>query len=767
MLVQSGCSQSSVGPIIQKVCLMIGIPATRCMSERTVQRAILEAGVAAKPQLAHEICGTKSLTISSDGTSNRHIDYVSRHIALKVPSYSDGTPKIVNRLLGVESAKNHTSETQLEGLKKVVDDMSNLYEASPLSKRHGNVLTPLTFTRKAKGMSGDHSADQKKLFTLFLGWKHDNLLVELGEDAIVEPRLADLVAAARSKVLVEMMDEAGGMDAWHELSVSEQESREAAKKFDLVRVLGQGVYSVLTEEQKRELDFCVRGGCCMHKELNSVKRGNTAMMSHWAEIRVEPPVLLANRDNSVTLQNTQSSRPDHDGTLTAAEQRALNVSARGGVKVCSLAGAIFNHKDDKKGQQDTYRWYMERARRDSTTRNSDSPHPRHSFLTTFPDTSNTRYHSYVDAAVVILMEYDFILEFMEWVRLLKEKSVLNHMEKNLVTGLLCWKTMTENSVLVFYGVAITYPYAAAVRGPGTENLNVLELGGLHERVISHIHCIINNPDLLISSHASYKDGTLDGKPWRKPEALAAVHRYAEKMPYLREMLLAFFKGTVPVWGRFTEEYAVGGTIYQATPKERDAAWMPSTNDANEGSLGTFRLHARHKPRTSMHQYNALAQVRRNDTEAFMETTYTEQDEHFGMKVARAMDSAGLEKQRRNEIIEHHESEVLSKRRRIERRNELAAKHAEKLSSANLVLLDEDGLMKLTKDQLGIQLDLHRERDPSVPKKGSRSKAQLVAAVLAAIVSMPRIPDVTDCISLQQDAGNRCDEFDEGDSGDET
>ena len=38
--------------------------------------------------------------------------------------------------------------------------------------------------------------------------------------------------------------------------------------------------------------------------------------------------------------------------------------------------------------------------------------------------------------------------------------------------------------------------------------------------------------------------------------------------------------------RFTSEYAPGGLIDEATEEEKNHAWMPLTNDVNEGALGS-------------------------------------------------------------------------------------------------------------------------------------------------------------------------------------
>lgn len=72
------------------------------------------------------------------------------------------------------------------------------------------------------------------------------------------------------------------------------------------------------------------------------------MMAWWGENKVVGPVKLMNRDN------TAAATAGGSACTWAAE-----VSQGGAVKLTSLAGALLNHKDDKKGQHDTYRFYME------------------------------------------------------------------------------------------------------------------------------------------------------------------------------------------------------------------------------------------------------------------------------------------------------------------------------------------------------------------------------------------------------------------------
>ena len=60
------------------------------------------------------------------------------------------------------------------------------------------------------------------------------------------------------------------------------------------------------------------------------------------------------------------------------------------------------------------------------------------------------------------------------------------------------------------------------------------------------------------------------------------------LPYLKELLIANFTGADETWTCFTSEFSPGGLIDAATTEERNLAWMPATNDENEGALGSFR-----------------------------------------------------------------------------------------------------------------------------------------------------------------------------------
>ena len=76
-----------------------------------------------------------------------------------------------------------------------------------------------------------------------------------------------------------------------------------------------------------------------------MRGGYATIMKWWNENKIEPPILLANRDNAAVIKVLESGS---DNVATPAQQRAFEMTSRGGVKTTQLAGAIFNHKDDKK-----------------------------------------------------------------------------------------------------------------------------------------------------------------------------------------------------------------------------------------------------------------------------------------------------------------------------------------------------------------------------------------------------------------------------------
>jgi len=92
---------------------------------------------------------------------------------------------------------------------------------------------------------------------------------------------------------------------------------------------------------------------------------------------------------------------------------------------------------------------------------------------------------------------------------------------------------------------------------------------------------------------------------------------ASSLPHLREALVLFLEGALETWIHFSAEFADNGKIAQADAKQRHRAWMPTTNDHNEGALGAFRVSKRKAPNMTLETHNAQKMLKQNDTEDFI------------------------------------------------------------------------------------------------------------------------------------------------------
>ncbi|OJT11000.1 hypothetical protein TRAPUB_12483, partial [Trametes pubescens] len=377
-LVQLGLKVDQVNGAITAISRAAGTTVKGSFSERSVGRMVIEGGLAAQAQIADAIARAKSITVSGDGTTNRNINFDSRHIHTH-----DGTAH-TTYFMGIHSAPNHTSETQLAGWKGLAKQYFDVYNESPRGK--ANPQDPRSFPAKITGVLTDHAADQHLLSNILQGWKINTDRELHGEQALASltpgellPTLAEETASA--------VERAGGAEAWAQLTLEELEQRNHELQKTIINRLGEEAYQALPDTNKQFIDLFVHAGCCMHKELNTVKGGNTRMMAYWKSAGLEPPILLMNKANNAAATTGASAR-----------DQAAASSCGGGVKLAELAGTLFNNKDNKKGQHDTMRYYFEAMVGERIN---------------FPDTSNTRYQSYCKAAGELLVHLLHYVSFIE------------------------------------------------------------------------------------------------------------------------------------------------------------------------------------------------------------------------------------------------------------------------------------------------------------------------------------------------------------------
>jgi hypothetical protein len=621
----------------------------------------------------------------SDSTSHKHIEYESRAIALKVIDYSSGDQHAAwtLRTLGIGTSVNHSSQTQVNGLKDRLNQLAVVFNDSPLAKRENLRFIPDDFAYKLIGTSGDHAADQKKSHEILRVWKMDVIMLRLGEEAVyhmgAERVMTFLIPRKASQI-----EEAGGREAWDKLS----EAEKVCADTEIIKALGKLVFDGLPKTEQDQLTLFIRTGCCMHKDLNAVKGGDKAMQKMWKTLNKTPPIILANKDNAAVLAASNRSDP------SPMERRAEEISKRGGSHATALGGMICRHKDKKKGQQDTYSWFME------TTVGHPVP---------YPDVCNTRYGTHGQAAGTIIAYHEHFVSFMEFIRDSKDKIGLTNIELNFLKAITNKETLTELCALALYNILISRPFMQYVR----LHENLLDLGPFFQQKVKLLESISQNPMLWIGTEFSYETCSLRGSEvdeWAK-KVVNTVHGLASDLPDLEDAVAAFVTGAMNTFTeRFNDEFRDGGDIDKLTDFERDLLYFPSCNDINEGGLGSWRIEQRRWPAGTLHKFRAAYTSAQNNTESFIKHKLTkEEDMQYLRRVARERDGGGTQRVLKEEQMKADKGKMRENRQKEASRQELSDRRAAKITETgkSLILLESD-VDSLLVDELNRQLDYHRE-----------------------------------------------------------
>ena len=615
------------------------------------------------------------------------------------------TKKHVTCFLGIDASVDGSSEQAIKDYDRMFERVFKIFNNSPLGKKNGNVMRLVELYRKLAGAHGDHCKKEKKDAEELKKKKHAAVYQTIGEDAILEQSNDELVPVfleANKK----MIQAAGGQEAWDLLSEDDRSLRTSNMMEGLVIKLGEEVYNSMSEDEKRILKLFIWVGCGCHKDLNTVQGGYAELLKCYAVLGIPHPVLLPNRDNAAVIKDIASV----EDAQTEAEARAFEKTDRGAIKAAQLAGAILNNKNDKRGHHDTFRfWWKDKVGTDFT----------------FPDTSNNRFQSYCEAAAALLLHLDKFIEFLTYVKEKKDAARFSKMEENLWNALHCPVTKTEMAVLALYAQAVSHPYLKAIRSD--PDINMLDLGPLHHKIASFMKRIIEDPSFLLGDNATYEMGTADGKEWHSKSVIDIINQMKPSLPHLETLLVAFFRGALVTWRIFTSEFAPGGLIDEATAEEKDLAWMPATNDVNEGALGAFRVLMRRQPQLTLLHYNALAMFDKNKTQDFIDKFFTNPDHKYTHKLAR--ESSGEEARRKKELIAAAEKKIQLKKEKQQKRQEKTAEKAVRVSNIELIfdLSKVDGLKgKILHDQLDA---FKAAKGPNTGKLNSRAKVGSIREAL--------------------------------------
>jgi len=618
----------------------------------------------------------QGLTLSADGTGHKNLNYNSRHANYLVTN-KDGDKVHVTRFLGLQTSLDGSSEQAVKDWDDELQNITDIFNDSPLAQESGSVLRLVEIFVRLTGMSSDHCGKEKKDFKLMGEKKTAAVEQVLGEKRIVDDSTDELMPHF-VRANQEMLNEIGGEVAWNALDEAAQRELKSAMFQKLTADLGKDAFGKLSDQEKALFKLFIWVGCGCHKDLNTVLGGYIALSKFWEENGLEPPILLPNKFNAAVINDNIHEGGNNDASSTAA-RRAIQNSSRGAIKATKLAGDILNNKNDKSGHHDQFRlWWKKKVGTDFT----------------FPDTSNTRFQSHCQAAAALIMYHDYFVEYLEYAKLRKDKMQFNHMEQNLWNALHDIPTQTEFAVLALYSQAVSHPYMKEIRGDPA--LNALYLGPLNKKINSFMDRIIEDPTFLVGENVSYKTGTFDGTPWNSEEVVEKINKLAPNFPHLKPALSAFFKGAQETWKRFTSEYAPGGLIDEATEEEKDRAWMPTTNDVNEGALGSFRVMMRRQPQLTLLQYNARAMFSRNNTAEFMEEKFSDNTHQYIRELAH--EKPTKEKERKAVIVQHTEEKIevkeTKKRNRVVKANQLA----DRIAKIELIF-DKGKIDKLKADNL--------------------------------------------------------------------
>ncbi|KAF8146326.1 hypothetical protein K438DRAFT_1990862 [Mycena galopus ATCC 62051] len=700
------------------------------MNRRTVGRVITEAGIKVRLQLGHELARAKALCLSSDGTSDRNIKYEARHITYTAPTYSNdpSAPQeaVATRLVEVDHALDHTAQSQFDGWDITNAKLVDVYINSPLGRRdklEGYAYEADDLWRKTVAYNSDHAADVVLVAQKTKERKQDVLERDLGQEQLRNMSETEAEDALWD-VVREICDDPDALDR---SSIPPELRVEALQS--LARHLGATAFEALPEDRQQILSRMIRAGCCKHKDHNCTKAGMAGMQAAWEAHGFTPPILLANKDNAATIALG-------DEADSAAVERAVKASQRGGYKVVSLCGDLFRHKDTKRGHQDLHRLYFSKVKYNATGEHS---------TVKFPDTSNNRYNTHLHGGGELLTYLPEYIDFFNIIRDTKHISGLNHMEENALMGLRNDETICELVVMTVYKNAVPDPYFKLVSRPG---VNHIDLGPLHVQIAEHIEKLISNTDLLLDPLSLPEDATLDGEGFSDQFAMDSAHywlaTHPDHLPVVEKLLVAFLEATLPAWNRFSREFHEGSAIDTLTPAEKLLISIPPTNDANESILGGWRVYSRTRGGTVKH-FSAGAAYQRNNTQAFTDAKLnTEEDALYVMRLARIEDASGAMRKFRDDLLAFKTRVAEETRRREAEKQAEAAAELQRLQSI-VVITDAAELGKLPVKQskkkqgcatLREQLDVRRElwKDEILVKtllKNISKKADMVAAILAA------------------------------------
>lgn len=362
----------------------------------------------------------------------------------------------------------------------------------------------------------------------------------------------------------------------------------------------------------------------------------------------------------------------------------------------------------------------------------------------FPGVTHTRYNSFGEACTDVVVHYDHYVLFMECIFWSKLKPGHTNVEKNIVHGLSCKRTLEGLCAFAAYSQLVDIPYSVHIQQQknGVKQ-NLLDMGKFLEQVVQFCWMVAYNPCYVLTKP---DDGeyplTVDGSQWGCPELFYKLSSWAAdpEMSYFLATISAYFAGAARKWEEFSTEFRADGKIASLSPEERLECFLNTTNDINEGALGRMKSIFRHMPNVSLRILNAKLMYKQNRT-SLLWKSFSPAERWFLRRESRRLSASGIERARRLAVNHakaaaavHHEAQWIEQQERVAERKQ---KHWDLMRTLIVDLNDSlDHLKSLTNPQLDSQLKFHRdwETPPHVKRKpGLPSlKANKISALQGAI-----------------------------------
>ena len=154
--------------------------------------------------------------------------------------------------------------------------------------------------------------------------------------------------------------------------------------------------------------------------------------------------------------------------------------------------------------------------------------------------------------------------------------------------------------------------------------------------------------------------------------------------------------------------------------------MLTTNDVNEGMLGTWRVWARRFPSLSQHRFNSLVMYSRNNTEGFIRTNFSEAHHAFLRKEARHRDTLNRERKLWTKLNEAEEAKAAASHSAQMAQDEKKRVEEEKLEST-VLQLDATVIAAMMGDKLIEQINKHHwlaPKDTFIPNRTAVNKLRV-------------------------------------------